>query len=163
MPLAWRYEQNTIEKWTKRYISSTQNGDHRIPKNRGIPLIAITATVYNALLLNIIKLEIEKIHRKYQNGFWEYRSTTSYFDFMPNHQKSTCKKSRDNSKACRFLLKHLIQWNLKSFEGQGLRARLCCRKISDSIFWLHCFTPRWLAGAIPCPKKVPKEIYKKKR
>ena len=33
-------------------------------------------------------------------------------------------------------------WDLKAFEGQGLRARLCCRKISDSIFWLHCFTPR---------------------
>ena len=33
-------------------------------------------------------------------------------------------------------------WNLKAFEGQGLRVRLCCRKISDSIFWLHCFTPR---------------------
>ena len=48
-------------------------------------------------------------------------------------------------------------------EGQGLRARLCCRKISDSIFWLHCFTPRWLAGAMPCPKKVPKELYKKKK
>ena len=26
--------------------------------------------------------------------------------------------------------------------GQGLRARLCCRKISDSIFWLCYFTPR---------------------
>ena len=25
------------------------------------------------------------------------------------------------------------------------------------------FTPRWLASAMPCPKKVPKEIYKKKR
>ena len=28
------------------------------------------------------------------------------------------------------------------FEGQGLRARLCCRKISDSIFWLYYFPPR---------------------
>ena len=34
-----------------------------------------------------------------------------------------------------------LMWNLKAFEGQGLRARLCCRKISDSISWLHCFTP----------------------
>ena len=25
-------------------------------------------------------------------------------------------------------------WDLKAFEGQELRARLCCRKISDSIF-----------------------------
>ena len=46
------------------------------------------------------------------------------------------------------------------YEGQWLRARLCCRKISDSIFWLFCFTPRWLAGAMPCPKKVHKK-YKK--
>ena len=54
-------------------------------------------------------------------------------------------------------------WDLKAFEGQGMRARLCCCKISDSIFWLHCFTPRWLAGAMPCLKKVSKEMYKKKR
>ena len=53
-------------------------------------------------------------------------------------------------------------WGLR-FEGQELRARLCCRKISDSIFWLYYFTPRWLAGVMPCPKKVQKEIYKKKR
>ena len=34
-------------------------------------------------------------------------------------------------------------WDLKVFyEGQWLRARLCCRKISDSIFWLYYFTPR---------------------
>ena len=52
----------------------------------------------------------------------------------------------------------LYVWSLKAFEGF-----LCCRKISDFIFWLHCFTPRWLVGAMPCPKQVPKEIYKKKR
>ena len=57
----------------------------------------------------------------------------------------------------------LILWNLKAFEGQGLKARLCFHKISDSIFWLHCFTPRQLAGTMPCPKKVPKELYKKKK
>ena len=77
-----------------------------------------------------------------------------------------------------FLLENILQENLMAnwliqtnqyicgiwrfFEGQGLRARLCCRKISDSIFWLHCFIPRWLASAMPCPKKVPKEMYKKK-
>ena len=53
-------------------------------------------------------------------------------------------------------------WGLK-FEGQGLRAGLCCRKITDFIFWLYYFTPRWLAGATPCPKKSQKELYKKKR
>ena len=42
------------------------------------------------------------------------------------------------------------------YEGQWLRARLCCRKISDSIFWLFCFTPRCLAGALP--KEGPQEI-----
>ena len=47
-------------------------------------------------------------------------------------------------------------------EGQWLRARLCCRKISDSIFWLYYFTPRWLAGAMPCPKKVQKKYTKEK-
>ena len=46
--------------------------------------------------------------------------------------------------------------------GQGLRARLCCRKISDSIFWLYYYTPRWLAGAMPCPKKVQKKYTKRK-
>ena len=28
------------------------------------------------------------------------------------------------------------------YEGQWLRARLCCRKISESIFWLYYLTPR---------------------
>ena len=49
------------------------------------------------------------------------------------------------------------------FEGQGLRARLCCRKISDSIFWLYHFTPRCLAGAMPCPKKSPKRNIQKEK
>ena len=46
--------------------------------------------------------------------------------------------------------------------SQWLRARLCCRKISDSIFWLYYFTPRWLAGAMPCPKKVHKKYIQRK-
>ena len=50
----------------------------------------------------------------------------------------------------------------RGFEGLGLRARLCCRKISDSIFCLYYFTPRWLAGAMPCPKKVQKKYTKEK-
>ena len=48
------------------------------------------------------------------------------------------------------------------YEGQWLRVRLCCRKLSDSIFWLYYFTPRWLAGAMPCPKKVHKKYAKKR-
>ena len=55
-------------------------------------------------------------------------------------------------------------WDLKGFYGsQWLRARLCCRKISDSIFWLFCFTPHWLVGVMPCPKKVHKKYTKRKR
>ena len=48
------------------------------------------------------------------------------------------------------------------YEGQWLRARLCCRKISDSIFWLFCFTPRWLGWCNALPKEGPQEIYKGK-
>ena len=51
----------------------------------------------------------------------------------------------------------------KDFYGsQWLRARLCCRKISDSIFWLFCFTPRWLGRCNALPKEGPQEIYKGK-
>ena len=48
------------------------------------------------------------------------------------------------------------------FLGQWVRGRLCCRKISDSLFWLYYFTPRWLAGVMPCPKKVQKKYAKRK-
>ena len=50
----------------------------------------------------------------------------------------------------------------RRFLGHWLRARLCCRKLSDSIFWLYYFTPRWLAGAMPCSKKVHKKYTKGK-
>ena len=43
----------------------------------------------------------------------------------------------------RFFRVEVTNVGFKSFLGsQGLRARLCCRKISDSIFWLYYFTPR---------------------
>ena len=52
----------------------------------------------------------------------------------------------------------------KVFYGsQWLRARLCCRKISDSIFWLFCFTPRWLGRCNALPKKVHKKYTKRER
>ena len=66
-------------------------------------------------------------------------------------------------------------WGLKGFSRRGhqcgvwrflgsqvLRARLCCRKISDSIFWLFCFTPRWLGRCNALSKEGPQEIYKGK-
>ena len=40
-------------------------------------LISIAAKIYNALLLNCVKPEIEKILRKNQNGFWKKWSPTS--------------------------------------------------------------------------------------
>ena len=60
------YKQNTIEKWMKICIlSSSKKGNLRITKNcRGVTLTAVAANVYNALLLNPIQTEIEKILRK---------------------------------------------------------------------------------------------------
>ena len=51
------------------------------------------------------------------------------------------------------------------YEGQWLRARLCCRKMSDSIFWVCYFVLPHVdvAGAMPCPKKVHKKYTKRKR
>ena len=48
-------------------------------------------------------------------------------------------------------------------EGHGQRARLCCRLISDSIFWLFYFTPTLVSRCNTLPKKVPKRIIQKKR
>ena len=52
------------------------------PNSQELPrttLIAIAAKIYNALLGNRIKPQIEKIHRKNQNGFPGNRSTSSQF------------------------------------------------------------------------------------
>ena len=61
------------------HILVTQEGDHGITKNnRSITLTAIVAKVYNALLLNRIQPEIEKILWKNQNSFWRNWSITSH-------------------------------------------------------------------------------------
>ena len=39
----------------------------------------------------------------------------------------------------------------------------CCRLISDSVFWLFYFTPTLTGRCNDLPKKVPKELYKRKR
>ena len=44
---------------------------------RGITLTSIAAKIYNALLRNRIEPKINNILRKYQNGFWRNRFTTS--------------------------------------------------------------------------------------
>ena len=84
--------------------------------------------------------------------------------FIPSYPQDifSVKSATGNGVAITFK-KNKNVWGLKGFLGsQWLRARLCCRKISDSIFWLYYFTPRWLAGAMPCPKKVQKKYTKRK-
>ena len=73
------YRQNTLEKWTKGcIIPFPKKGDLWIIKNyKGIILTSIAAKVYNALLLNSIKPEIQKILWKNQNSFSRNQSTTS--------------------------------------------------------------------------------------
>ena len=65
------YNQNTIDKWTKRCILLfSKKGDLRIAKNyRGITLTFIAAKIYNTLLHNHKESKIEKILRTNQNGF----------------------------------------------------------------------------------------------
>ena len=62
-----------------------------------------------------------------------------------------------------FLASRSPMWVLKGiYEGQWLRARLCCRKISDSIFWLYYFTHvDWLAQCL-AQRKSKRNIHKEK-
>ena len=53
-------------------------------------------------------------------------------------------------------------WSLKAFEVQGLRARLCCRKISDSIFWL-LFHPTLTSRRNALPQESPKRNIQKEK
>ena len=71
------YNQNTIERWTKGCIFPYHKKDLGIANNYwGITLTSIAVKIFNALLLNHIEPEIEKILRKNQNGFWRKRSTS---------------------------------------------------------------------------------------
>ena len=66
-----------------------------IKNNRGITRISIAARVYNALLLNHIKPEIEKNSLKESERLSEkslHILTDS--DNLLNHRRSTCKESR---------------------------------------------------------------------
>ena len=73
------YIQNAIERWTKGCILPfPQKNDIGNAKNyQGITHTSIVAKIYNALLFNHIKPEIEKILRENQNGFMRNWSTTS--------------------------------------------------------------------------------------
>ena len=72
------YNEDPIERWTEGCILPfPKNGDLSIAKNyRGITLTAISAKIYNLLLLNRIRPEIDPILRKNQNGFRASRSTS---------------------------------------------------------------------------------------
>ena len=72
------YNQKTIKRWTKGCILSfLKKRDLRIAKNYwSITLTCIAAKIYNALLLNRIESEIDKILRKNQNGFWRNQPTS---------------------------------------------------------------------------------------
>ena len=70
------YNQNIIDRGAKGCILPLpKKGEPEIAKNcRGITLTSIAAKIYNALLLNCIEPEIEKILWKNQNGFQRKQS-----------------------------------------------------------------------------------------
>ena len=72
------YSQKRIQAWTEGCILPfPKKGDLGLTSNyRGITLTAIAAKIYNAMLLNRIQPEIEKVLRRNQNGFRKERSTT---------------------------------------------------------------------------------------
>ena len=72
------YSQNQIKRWTEGcLLPFPKKGDISQAKNyRGITLTSITAKIYNLMLLNRIRPEIDPILRKNQNGFRQNRSTT---------------------------------------------------------------------------------------
>ena len=83
-----------VFKWTKGCILPyPKKFDLGITKNyRDITLTFITAKVYNALLLNHIKLEIKKKFLGRINCFWRNQSTTTDSDYLWNHRKKYLQK-----------------------------------------------------------------------
>ena len=96
------YNQNTIERWIKAFILPfLKKGDLRMAYSyQGITLNSIVAKIYNALLLNHIEPEIEKILWKNPNDFRRNRSTTSQILTI---RRSSCKKSQGDTLIYRFL------------------------------------------------------------
>lgn len=72
------YQQKPIERWREGCILPfPKKGDLSSTENyRGITLTCIAAKIYNLLLLNRIRPEVDKLLRKNQNGFRKNRSTT---------------------------------------------------------------------------------------
>ena len=74
------YEQDPISRWRKGCILPfPKKGDLSITKNyRGITLTAISAKIYNLMLLNRIRPEVDPVLRKNQNGFCMNKSTSRH-------------------------------------------------------------------------------------
>ena len=90
------YLGNRPLKWgISGIVPIPKKGDLTIPENyRGISLTQTAAKVYNRLLLNRIRPELEKILRPNKNGFRPLRYTSSQIlalrriiEEMRNHQK----------------------------------------------------------------------------
>ena len=65
------YWQEAIERWTQGcLLTFPKKGDLSVINNyRGITLTPIAAQIYNLILLNRIRTEIDPILRKNQNGY----------------------------------------------------------------------------------------------
>ena len=62
---------------------------------------------------------------------------------VPLRRNSRLKRPAPNCMLCDSQIREECKCvGFDGFEGQGLRARLCCRKISDSIFWSYYSIPR---------------------
>jgi hypothetical protein len=72
------YNQDPIDRWTEGcLLAFPKKGDLSVTKNyRGITLTAIAAKIYNLMLLNRLRPEIDPLLRKTQNGFRTNRATT---------------------------------------------------------------------------------------
>ena len=99
------FQQITKEKWIKGCILPfSRKGDLGITKNyRGTILTDIAGKVYNVLLLNHIKSEIEKTQEKSEQFLEKAVHSFRDSDSPSNHQRM-CEKSQGNSIIHRFLL-----------------------------------------------------------
>ena len=77
-------------------FATQKKGDLKLPSNyRGITLTAISAKIYNSLLLNQISENIEPILRQNQNGFRKGRSTLPRILALRRIIEEICASSRN--------------------------------------------------------------------
>ena len=72
------YSQNQIKIWTEGCLLPFPKKEEISQANnyKGITLTSLAEKIYNLMLLNLIRPEIDPILRKNQNGFRQNRSTT---------------------------------------------------------------------------------------